>query len=80
MRLSTRRVRERISNADLAHERRERRGLNTVLDPDGTYRVECVVSQRKTASGALSYKLRWEGWAPEDDTWTKASDVADDLG
>ena len=49
-------MRERVTNAELDHERRERRGLNVGRNPDGTYRVEAIVAEKVAANCSVRYR------------------------
>ena len=40
------------------------------------YSVEAVVDHRKGRGGKWEYRIRWEGYGPEDDTWESGAALA----
>ena len=60
--------------------RREEKGMPTGAEPlpDGSYAVSFLVSERHVGRGPTlkrQFRVRWQGWAPEDDTWEDESSI-----
>ena len=62
-------------------ERRERQGIKVGRLDDGAGHgrgLKAIVGPRNTKRG-MRYKLRWEGYPPDEDSWEFARNVSDDL-
>jgi hypothetical protein len=48
-----------------------------MMNANGTWNVDRILGSRVTGTGALQYRVAWEGWALEDATWEDEEDVVE---
>ena len=72
-----------VFHVSLLYDHHEKEGVNTqprfplriASEDTREYRVEKIVDSRRNNSGILEYKVRWQGYSHDEDTWEPATNL-----